>query len=361
MAGRFKKILVRSPNWIGDQILSFPFFYFLRQAFPDSEITVACTPWVESLQFRDRVDRVFPLEAPESDTLWSKWTALQRSALELRELGPWDLGICLPQSFSAALLMVCSRVSQRRGYRLDGRGLLLNDALPNPDFESMHRSEEYAHLLSGEVSFKRSVRDFWGIPAENPLDEGIPGILREFNPAQSWPDARPIDPVPGPYWVLAPGSMAHSRRWSDQAFAALARKIAEETSLSGLIVGGAAETPFAQRLIEDPSLRLQDWTHRGGAADYWKVFREARFSVCNDSGLAHVAALCGSQVHVIWGAGRVQKTRPLGPGRVKLSVNPVECWPCERNECLRESGPKLECLAGITPENVWKEIQSDFA
>ncbi len=355
-----KKILVRSPNWIGDQILALPFFHYLRQAYPRAEITVSCVPWVQSVQFRNWVDQVIPLTQPQGKGLWNQWNAWEASARTLREQGPWDLGICLPQSLSSAWIMARSGVSKRRGYLAEGRGILLNEGLSGAALDSLHRSEEYVGLLSREIPRPGSVRDFWGVPPENPLDLGTPGVISGFDPAIAWPEVVPMDPPAEKYWILAPGSMAESRRWPETYWVGLARKISEATSLKGVIVGGSFESSVAERLVQDPSLRLENWTHRGVASTYWKVFRQAQFSVCNDSGLAHLAALCGSRVQVVWGAGRVLKTRPLGPGSVKLSVNPVECWPCESNECLRTSGQKLECLLGISSDLVWKEIASEL-
>ncbi len=351
-----QKILVRSPNWIGDQLLALPFFYYLRQAYPQAEITVSCVPWVQAVQFRNWVDRVIPLAQPTDLNPWSKFKAMEASAQVLRENGPWDLGICLPNSFSSAWIMARSQVKRRRGFRADSRSFLLNEGQAILGLDALHRSEEYVRLLSSEIPNPGPARDFWGVPPENPLDEGTPSVITGFDPLAAWPDVVPAQPPSEKYWVLAPGSMAESRRWWEASWVGLARQISEETGLKGLIVGGKIESSIARRLTEDPSLRLEDWTQRGAPSSYWKIFRQSQFAVCNDSGLAHLAALCGTRVQVIWGAGRVQKTRPLGPAVVKLTVNPVECWPCESNECLRATGPKLECLGGITPEMVWKEI-----
>ena len=100
-----KTILVRSPNWIGDQILAYPFFHFLRQTFPFARIAVACVPWVEVVQFKHLVNDVISLPKPAAATLWEKGKALELGLNFLRKQGPWDLGICLPNSFSAAWLL----------------------------------------------------------------------------------------------------------------------------------------------------------------------------------------------------------------------------------------------------------------
>jgi ADP-heptose:LPS heptosyltransferase len=128
--------------------------------------------------------------------------------------------------------------------------------------------------------------------------------------------------------------------------------------MMGLVVGGPSEATAAARLCDDEHTNLRDLTGQGSAASYWKIFKNAQFTVANDSGLAHVAALCGSPVQVIWGAGNPKRTEPLGPGKVKLIFQPIDCWPCERNECSQPLELKYQCLKSIQPEIVWKEILS---
>src|SRR3954469_18915033 len=101
-AGAPASILVRAPNWIGDQILSYPFFHFLRRGYPRARITVACVPWVEAVQFRNLVDEVIVLPRPSGEGAWAGFQALEQGSKLARAQGPFDLGIALPNSFSAA-------------------------------------------------------------------------------------------------------------------------------------------------------------------------------------------------------------------------------------------------------------------
>lgn len=353
-----KKILVRSPNWIGDQILAYPFFYYLRNGYPNANITVACASWVQAVQFKNLVNHVVVLPRPIRPSLPAKLKAIEKGAELLRDQGPWDLGISLPNSFSSAWLLYRARVAIRRGYRTDGRGFLLNDPLPWSHDSVEHRADAYARLLPKEFYPEHPIAEFWGVPPSNELDTGIPGIEKFFDAERAWPDAEVLEPPTHPYWILAPGATAESRRWPLEKFASLARQIHLDTGWIGIVVGGAAEAPLAMKLSEDSSLRLLDWTGRGAVTWYWKVFQKARFSVCNDSGLAHMASLCGSPVQIVWGAGNPKRTEPIGPGKVRVALNPVECWPCERNQCSQPAGTKLECIKGIEPQEVWKEIQS---
>jgi heptosyltransferase-2 len=369
-----KKILVRAPNWIGDQILAYPFFHFLRKAHPTAHITVACPHWVQAVQFKNLVDQVVVLPRSRNASILSRFDSLEKGAEILRRMGPWDLGIALPNSFSSAWLIYRAGARVRVGYSTEVRGFLLTQRLKweKPSIKSLpgapscsHRSEAYLGLLKSGHNSKGNLnskfgKDFWGIPSLNDLDPRVPGVVSEFDAEKAWPDAEPLEPPSVPYWVLAPGSTAESRRWPPSYFADLARKIAVEKDWVGIVVGGIAESDIAAEWESTPGLKLQDWTAKGTPASYWKVFKNAKLSVCNDSGLAHVASLCGSLVQVVWGAGNPLITEPMGPGRVQISMNPVDCWPCESNTCKLAVGKKLECLKGIYADAVWNEIKAGF-
>ncbi len=211
-------------------------------------------------------------------------------------------------------------------------------------------------LADAEGGTAPEVRGFWGTPPDNELDPWIAGELERFPADSAWPEARTIEPPEGDYWVLAPGATADSRRWSESQFAALARKVAAETGWTGVIVGGPKEAPLAARLREDRAAKLKDWTARGPVSGLHRLFSGARFTVTNESGLAHVASLCGSPVQIVCGAADPRRTRPIGPGRVQVTVNAVECWPCEKNVCSQQGDRYLQCLKGIHERDVWDEI-----
>ncbi len=359
MASEPRTILVRAPNWIGDQVLAFPFFYYLRRAYPRAKIAAVCVPWVADVQFRTLVDEVIPLEKPRPGAgIFEKFRHLDLLAKKIGEGREWDLGISLPNSFSSAWLLSRAKAKNRRGYAAEGRGWLLTEKVEVPDetFGVHHRAQAYVDLLPADVRPKRPVREFWGVLPENELDEPIPGELAAFDADRYWPSKRLAKPE-GLYWVLAPGATADSRRWPLDYFIALARKVAEATNLTGVIVGGPKEAPLAERLCQFEELRLRDFTARGPIPGLTEIFRNAEFTVTNESGLAHVASFCGSFTQIVCGAADPRRTKPTGPGLVQVSLNSVECWPCEKNECFQPAEKQIQCLKGIKPETVWEEIR----
>ena len=59
------KILIRSPNWVGDALLTTPAVHSIRKHFPNSQITVLAKPWVASLfQANPDVDKVLVYQKP---------------------------------------------------------------------------------------------------------------------------------------------------------------------------------------------------------------------------------------------------------------------------------------------------------
>jgi len=353
------RILVRSPNWIGDQVLAFPFHHALRLRYPKAEIVTACVPWVRDLQFRNLIDDVVVLPKPRDSGFMAKFRALEEGAELLRRRAPeWDLAFVLPNSFSSAYLAWRSGARVRRGYATDGRSWFLTDRLEWDGAPSRHRAQAYLDLLPVELnSVKTPALEFWGVPAENELDPPKPGEMVRFDAASSWQGFSPLVPPTGPYWVLAPGATAESRRWPIDRFLRLARRVRSEKGWVGVIVGGPSEAALGAELASDPSTGLLDWTARGPVPTLYSLFASAEFTLTNESGLAHVAALCGSFVQIVCGAADPLRTRPVGPGRVQVSIHPVPCWPCERNTCAREGAGKIECLTGQSPEQIWEEIE----
>ena len=348
---------MRSPNWVGDQVLAYPFFYWLRKRYPQAHITSACASWVESIQFRDLVDDVIPLDRPTDTTLSAKWRALESSAARLRDQ-KWDLAYALPPSFSAAWLLKRAGAQKRVGYPGDMRSLLLTRRVRRAP-GVIHRAQEYVNLIEGESGW---AQDFWP-QLPNPefhADAGKAGVLQHFDHKKSWPGFERFGATVKDYWVLAPGSMAESRRWSVDAFLSLTSLIHAETGWPGLIVGGPTEAPLGQQLASRAGSKLSDWTGQGAIPSFSEIFSNARFTVSNDSGLAHVASLSGSPTCVVWGAGEPKRTAPLGPGQVRLVASAPECWPCEQNTCALPGDKRLQCLKAIDPTRVWTEISRGF-
>lgn len=338
------RILVRAPNWIGDQILAFPFFQRLRELHPSAHIASLCVPWVEGIQFRGLIDETLPIPKPVTRSMGSRLRAIRKAGLLAKSRGPWDLSYALPNSFSAAYLLSRARARKRVGFRADARSFLLSNSIPWKEGEGIHRAKAYLRLLGKEEP--ASLDGFWS--------------KHRFDPAREWPGIPRIPPPQHPYYVLAPGATADSRRWPREKFLSLAERIHRETGWKGVIVGGEKEKDLAKSLIGREEAGLLDFTARGSIPALVDLLARSKFTVCNESGLAHVASILGSPTAIVCGAADPGRTKPTGPAKIIVETNPVHCWPCERNTCLYSDERKNACLEGIAPHRVWDSIQNEL-
>jgi len=339
-----KRILVRAPNWIGDQVMAYPFFLQLRANHPSAWIAVVCTEWVKDIQFRGFVDEVFVLPKSTKKSLFNSFKSIRSIAAILRAKGPWHQGLVLPNSFGSALLQRLAGVESVRGYQTDLRGLLLDEKIKwNPD-PAIHRADTYLNLLENKGRLFHSAKEY----------------LKKFDPVKHWPEVIPWEPPKMPYVVIAPGATADSRRWSVEKFSELIQMIHSRWGYRSVIVGGANEAKIAAQ-ISSHGVPVIDFTGKGSVSALWKVFQSSRFVVCNESGLAHVAALCGAKVQIVCGAADPKRTKPIGPGLVEVITNDkVSCWPCEKNGCQFQDERKNQCHEGIFPSEVIKNIEVQF-
>ena len=68
-----------------------------------------------------------------------------------------------------------------------------------------------------------------------------------------------------------------------------------------------------------------------------------------DSGLMHAAAALGIPQVALFGSTDPEKTGPLNDKAVVIQPTGVNCTPCFKRECQAN----LECMKGITVEEVW--------
>lgn len=124
---RAERILVRGPNWLGDLVMATPGFRVLREAYPDSEIVLhARAEHLPLFAASTCFDRCLPVSSYHRGI-----GALLREGSALRPRG-FDLGVCLPDSTSSALLLRVACRGVAVGYRRRGASLLLDRAPERP-------------------------------------------------------------------------------------------------------------------------------------------------------------------------------------------------------------------------------------
>ena len=323
------KILVRAPNWAGDVVMATPGFRALRAAHPQAHIALQVRPSLAPLVAGSPwFDAVLPLDSYHRGA-----SALAREALGLRA-ERFDLGLCLPDSFSSALAMRLAGVRRVVGYRTQGRGFLLHVAVPPP---------------AGLVARERHVLglvEAAGCPARGTE-------LELFVTADEEARAEALLAAQGiaadrPLAAIAPGaSYGSSKLWPAESFARVGDALAAE-GLAVVMVGAPDEAALAARVVaamRAPAASLAGPLDLGAGK---AVLRRARVLVCNDAGARHVAVALGVPAVVLFGPTSLAKTN-LNLERVwALAADDVACRPCYHRECPIDH----RCMTRIAPERV---------
>jgi heptosyltransferase-2 len=328
-----QEILVRGPNWTGDVIMATPGFRALRAGFPAARITLhlresqlpllAGAPWF---------DERLPVRS-----YGQRGLAPLREGLSLRGRR-FDLGVCLPDSFSSALLMRAAGVRRVVGYRRGGRGLLLHQAVSLPASGKARRG---GPLLARELHVLGLVEALGVEPRGTGLELFVtPEEQAEADAALAAAGVAEGEPLA----VIAPGaSFGPSKQWPPSHFAAAGDALAAHARI--VLVGAPDERSLAAQVSAAMRARPADLCGRIGLGALKALVRRARVALCNDAGVRHVAVALGVPCVVLMGPTSLEKTA-LNLERVSVLTEDVPCRPCYLRECPIDH----RCLTRIVPE-----------
>jgi heptosyltransferase-2 len=302
--GAPREILVRAPNWVGDVVLSLPALRDLRRSFPAARLEVLARPWVAEL-YR---------AVPEVDAVSeSRGHARDVEAVRSR----FDLGLLLPNSFAAALVLWRAGVPERWGYATDGRGLLLTRRCRVPP-GVRGRSQVY---------YYRAMLEGLGLAVAGEPDASL------ACPAEWAARGEALLEGEGPWIGVNPGAFyGTAKRWLPERFAAAADLVARRAGARIAVVGGAAERPLGEAVaaqLRAPSRVLCGATT---LADLVGVLARLRLLLTNDSGPMHLAAAVGTPVVAVFGSTDWTETAPSS-SRARVVREETECAPCLLREC----------------------------
>lgn len=322
--------LVRSPNPLGDACMSLPAVRALRKSRPEARLTVCCRENLAPVwEARDEVDEVISFPRSASP---------RQVGRILRERGPFDCGVLLPNSLRSALELRWAGVSNLVGYRRIQRLGLLRRSLPEPrktaePTHHVHRYLALAELAGADVS---DIDDLLALPS---TPRPIRGGEKEIH----------IGICPG-------AEYGNAKRYPVERYAEAIRLLRE--SRPGIdfrvsIFGSPAEREIGADLAGrlDPPGR-----NRAGETDIGDLVEELQtchFLATNDTGTMHLAAALGVPTVAIFGSTEPALTAPVG--RIHRVIrHQVDCSPCFLRECPID----YRCMLRIGPEIVTGEMEN---
>jgi heptosyltransferase-2 len=329
---------------LGDIAIIVPFLRNLRRSFPNAHISLLVNATLPRfLEDQGIVDEFLPVRVPwaQHSHHWKKynpfsgdWISLARTLLSLRRRR-FDWAFSGRMDIRDNIMLWLSGARRRIGYGVRGGGSLLTDRVM-PDLSRPHRTDLWLHLLE----------------ALGELPDREPGGFRltgaELSSAKSFLAGLGI-PSDGFLIGVHPGARNDTRRWGDDRFAEVVRRLLKETDARVLWFSEPGKSPQAPSLERCHTVSL-------GFRSFLAVLSQCRLLVCNDSGPMHLANLLHVPVVAIFGPQRPESFGPRG-ALDRVVIRPeFPCRPCF-DYCIFD---QPYCLRTISTGEVYSAVQDVF-
>jgi lipopolysaccharide heptosyltransferase II len=332
-------ILIVPYMWIGDFVRCHSVVRLLKARFPTRPVDVLttelCAPLVD---YMPGVREGIVWNLPRGRLAVSKHRALSR---RLRAEA-YGMALIMPRTWKSALAPFLAGIPERVGFFGEFRLGLLNDVRWNE--RVLPRMVDRCAALA----LPRGA----ALPAQWPLA----GLLVPPAEVADWRRRLGLSSSE-PLVALAPGAVGPSKRWPVGAYAALARRLAEQGSTIG-VVGGPDEKPLAAEIAAGAGEKIRDLTGPDLRSAVLAL-AAAKAAVSNDSGLLHVAAALGTPAIGIFGPTSPWHWAPLNPLAATIeAANPPDCRPCHKPTCRFGHH---RCMRDINPEQVLEATRAVLA
>jgi len=178
-------------------------------------------------------------------------------------------------------------------------------------------------------------------------------------PPDPLPDAIQHLPAARHRVVIAPLSNSHLRDWPLEHYVTLTQLLIERLDCMVLLIGARAQQSALAHIVQanNASPRVKNLAGQTGWNDVPGILCSADLVICNNSGVAHLAASLGVRTLAIYSAShQPQEWGPRG-ARARALMAVVPCSPCGFDR-LEDCQNDHACMRGILPETVLAQAVS---
>lgn len=268
---------------------------------------------------------------------WSERKAIGQKLQNHR----YDQAIVLPNSWKSALIPWFAKIPERTGYIGEVRWGLLNDAR-KLDKTVLTMTVQRFVSLGNDPSRKQPPE--CPVPSLQIEETGLVALREKFG----------LTDAEQPILGLCPGAeYGPAKCWPAEHYAEIAnRKIAEGWGVA--IFGSKKDQKTASEINSLTQNRCLDFSGKTTMGEAIDLMSLTTLVISNDSGLMHVAAALDKKLVALYGSSDPKFTPPLNEQSRVITLN-LDCSPCFKRECPYGH---YDCLKGITPSQVAKEIEA---
>jgi len=322
---RADNILIRTPNWLGDLMMSTAFIRSVLDAYPQSKIDLIVKSGFENLPLPCR-GNIQPFD--------KNVISAYQFGKKLRKQA-YDTVFVLPPSFSSALMAFAAQIPRRIGYGENFRSFLLKPAVKYANKpRSQHLIDEYLGLI--------------------PSAKNQQIIYPELAITDKWIESQlsDIDRLPDSFVTLAPGAIfGPAKQWPADHYGKLASLIAQENG-AVVVVGTMADHALGEQISES----VENVTNLCGKTSLNQlvaILARSNVLVSNDSGAMHIMAALKRPQIAIFGSTSAVWTSPRNLQSEIFRLD-MDCSPCFKRTCRFGH---YHCLEHIQPTQVMVSIE----
>lgn len=323
----FKKILIITPSWIGDCVMTQPLYQRLHEQHPNCQIDVFAPKWTMAVfkhmpEIHNIIENPFKHGILNISERWQMGRKLGKNG--------YDQVIVLANSFKSAIVAAGTQAKQRTGYIGEMRYILLND---------LYKLNKQKHPLMVD-RYTALAGNFIGTSSQprltiNPDHQNR--ALAKYNLKKE-----------GKVMALCAGAeYGPAKRWPPEHFATIAQHYAQ-LGWQIWLFGSQKDFDISEKINQlsgELCVNLCGKTNLDEAID---LLACADGVICNDSGLMHLAAAVGIKLVAVYGSSSPEHTPPLSH-TAKIATLNLDCSPCFERVCPLKH---TDCLQKLSPEKI---------
>ncbi|WPC38837.1 glycosyltransferase family 9 protein [Brachyspira hyodysenteriae] len=317
-------LLIHSPNWLGDIIMSMPAIYLIKEKYKDIKITVMTKKSMAGIFAAcDLVDECIEL----------------RNFPRLRKYN-FDAVLIFPNSFESAFRVFGHGIKMRIGYKADYRNFMLTKAVDRKEVRWIHTSDYYVNLLKAiGINEKRPTIT---LKIKDDILNKAKEYLKTVNPENKKIFA---------YGIGATNSAG--KIWREEYFAEVASYLSNKYDALTLFITTPNEKEISDKvsamLVKEPIIPYMSLDMIAAILSLCDGF------IGNDSGAMHVASIVGIPTLALYFATPAYQNYPIGINSHIIEKKPDKpACICGGKKCKLET---FECREVIKPQEVINKFE----
>lgn len=314
---KYENILIIDLHLIGDIVLLLPFIEALQKKYYNSNITLLCGSWANSIlkhaNFDTRNLKIINFNAPwVKKSSLKNWVDVFYLIKELKKVN-WDIGFDMRGDFRNSLILNLANVENRVGYDFMYNGFMLTDII------------EDHNGLTHLIDYHKNIAIKYELLSEN--DQFFPTLVKSHKLSKIL-----IGVHLGASMKLRRPNFKNIRNFLD----IISSRYSVDTSFVLFKTFEEIEiSDFANNYFLEKKTDFEYW--EGNLDNFIQKLSDCSDLFCLDSGPAHLAAAFGTNVHIIFGPSSPIFTRPIGENVYLYGINDKpKCWPCEGIRCIND-------------------------